>query len=76
MLKSQVAITDYHPVVVGLGKDVEGRTVVTNRAAAGPRRFVGGAGRHGFRLGSLRRHGTGMFADPSQLSAGGVGATS
>ena len=46
VLKSQVAITDHHPVV-GLGKDVEGRTVVANRAAAGARRFVGGAGRHG-----------------------------
>jgi DNA segregation ATPase FtsK/SpoIIIE-like protein len=47
VLKSQVAITDHHPVVVGLGKDVEGSTVVANRAAAGARRFVGGAGRRG-----------------------------
>jgi len=31
VLKSQVAITDHHPVA-GLGKDVEGRTVVASRS--------------------------------------------
>ena len=34
VLKSRVAITDHHPMVVGLGKDVEGHTVVGER---GPR---------------------------------------
>ena len=32
VLKSQVAITDHHPMMVGLGKDVEGHTVVANLA--------------------------------------------
>ena len=76
VLKSQVAITDHHPVVVGLGKDVEGSTVVANRSRGrgSPLRRRRRPPR--IRLGSLRRHGTGTFADPSQLSAGGVGATS
>ncbi len=30
VLKSQVAIGDHHPMVVGLGKDVEGRVLVAN----------------------------------------------
>ena len=32
VLKSQVAIADHHPMLVGLGKDVEGRAVVANIA--------------------------------------------
>ncbi len=32
VLKSQVAIGDHHPMVVGLGKDVEGRVLVANLA--------------------------------------------
>jgi hypothetical protein len=75
VLKSQVAITDHHPVV-GLGKDVEGRTVVANRGRGRGSPLRRRRRPQRIRLGSLRRHGTGTFADPSQLSAGGVGATS
>ena len=74
--KSQVAITDHHPVVVGLGNDVEGRTVVANRGPGRGSRLRRRRRPPRIRLGSLRRHGTGTFADPSQLSAGGVGVTS
>src|SRR6266566_1323765 len=32
MMRSQVALSDHHPMVVGLGKDVEGRVMVANLA--------------------------------------------
>ena len=32
MLRSDVALADHHPMVVGLGKDVEGKTVLANLA--------------------------------------------
>jgi DNA segregation ATPase FtsK/SpoIIIE-like protein len=42
VLKSQVALADHHPMVVGLGKDVEGRVLVANLSKM-PHMLIAGA---------------------------------
>ena len=65
VLKSQVALSDHHPMVVGLGKDVEGRVMVANLAKM-PHVLI--AGRH--RRGQVRLPERADHLDPDPGHAG------